>query len=313
MSNCKCVLLEVKTSLINLFGFFCLFLFWFFFTVLQVGKKDSSTYSYQDVNLVENKQASFQLPNRTTRLINPARGSRRLSLVQELNQTIDLDTAASLYIKSNEVNGEKSETPHAKGNTRKRSERISSDVISETEEIDRLPNTEDLGVNTYPDIKGSEIRDEAKLSVFEQNKNTIELEVSQLRAELSEDIKEMNRKLSRLESQLSRILHFVQNPTRAELKPRHTQSFPSPTLASRNSRRETRNDHPGSMTNFVTTQEDAGSSPNWLTLKSSVSNLTGSAESRRTTSVSLHDKDIDIGSPPLIARHGRRKIDTSET
>lgn len=283
----------------------------------QVRKKASSTYSYDE-------QPSLQLPARTTRLLNPVRGNRRLSLVQELNQTIDLESVTAVDRNTNQSSNENSEITNFRGGSR-RPERLLGNVISEAEEIDRLPSSEDLQTNTYTDAQDNETREEASLSFDDGKVTAVEREVSQLKADFNEYTNDVKSKLSHVESQLSLILRLVQNANRLELTARpeltarHTQSFPSPSTTrynsagSPNKNFDTGSDHPASATNTALTEDEGVTSRNWLQQKSLSPNVSGSAGSRRKSSVnSVHEKDEDGSSASLLARHGRRKINTSD-
>lgn len=258
-------------------------------------------YSHQEASLnVENKQSSFQLQNRTTRLTHPSRG-RRLSLVQELNQSVDLDSYMTADPNFNYINTENTDSAPTKRSTRRRPERTSTDVISEAEEIDPVPDSQDV-----PDIiqAGGEIREEAGLSHFDQSKSAIEHAVSRLKVEFGEDINELDSKLQRIESQISLVLHLLQAGSRPELKPRHTQSFPASTPT-----RTQRHRSAASSTNLIPSPDEAStSSP-----KSPDGNLLAPEDSRRKTSTPRHDRDNDDSSPQPLARFGRRKGNSSET
>lgn len=248
---------------------------------------------------VENKQSSFQLPNRTTRLTYPPRG-RRLSLVQELNQTVEIDSCITADPNFNYMNTESADSiPCSKRSTRRRPERTSTDVISEAEELDVFPDSQDV-----PDIiQGGDIRQEAGLSHFDKDKSAIDHAVSRLKVELGGDINELNSKLKRIENQLSLVVNMLEVGARPELKPRHTQSFPTSTAA-----RSPRHHSASSTTINLSPDEASTSSPT-----SSAGNRVASEDSRRETSSPRHDRNNNDSSPQPLARFGRRKINPSET
>ena len=201
----------------------------------------------------------------------------------------------------NYINTENTDSAPTKRSTRRRPERTSTDVISEAEEIDPVPDSQDV-----PDIiqAGGEIREEAGLSHFDQSKSAIEHADSRLKVEFGEDINELDSKLQRIESQISLVLHLLQAGSRPELKPRHTQSFPASTPT-----RTQRHRSAASSTNLIPSPDEAStSSP-----KSPDGNLLAPEDNRRKTSTPRHDRDNDDSSPQPLARFGRRKGNSSET
>ena len=252
---------------------------------------------------VENKQSSFQLPNRTTRLTHPTARGRRLSLVQELNQSVDFASCMTADPNFNYINMESIDSAATKRSTRRRPERTSTGVISEAEEIDLFPDSQDV-----PDIiqAGGEIREEAGLPHFDQGKSAIQHAVSRLKVEFGNDINELDSKLKRIESQISLVLHLLQAGSRPELKPRHTQSFPASTPTTTQRHRSA-----ASSTNHNPSPDEASTS----SAKSPAGNFLASEDSDRKTSTPRHDGDNgnDDSSPQPLARFGRRKVNSTET
>ncbi|XP_028398501.1 LOW QUALITY PROTEIN: potassium voltage-gated channel subfamily H member 1-like [Dendronephthya gigantea] len=251
-------------------------------------QKASSVQPTQDAYTTENNQTS--LPTRGTRFMNPAAAGhgRRLSLVQELNQTIDMESW---------VNGDVNTSNDTSGGlgrvrARKRPGRVSTTVISEEDEEER--REEELPLETEPELNVDPGTEEANMGFYPNqfHENQHSSEVAGLQDKLNEVVSELNAKLTRVENQLALVIRLVQSKkTKPELQAR--ASFPTSTTSS----------------NASDTPENVAS-PSWLypTLVQKQSPVSDSSN-RSVSSKLSRDGNEDTASPAVnIARHGRRKI-----
>lgn len=254
----------------------------------------------QKPSIDTNNQTTFALPNRTTGLVNPSAGhGRRLSLVQELNKSINPESSFSNGdINMNILNNDDSE-PNAPAKPRiKRPCRISTTAINEEDEEDEEmpidPGTEEANVGFY--------RNQNKQNQQQQQQSGDMLE---LRNQLCDDISELKTKLARVENQLAVVIHLMQNQkNKPELAARHSQSFPTPTTSSSlPSSQDSRKDHTAKDSESAESQDWL--SPTLVRSKRSISD----PSYRKHSGKSPRDRNSETESPVLnVARHGRRKI-----
>lgn len=262
--------------------------------------RESTTLPPSDINSFENNQTSFPHPHRTTRLVNPSAGrGRRLSLVQELNQTIDLESSFNGDINMNiPVNDE----PSVHARTWRRPERISATVINEEEE-EEVSREEELPLDP-----GTE---EANIGFYQNqiHPNQQSTEVAELRNQLNEDISELHSKLTHVENQLAILIRLMKNEkNKPQLQAKHSHSFPTPTTSS-SSPHDSGKDHNGSAVNSVASRESENDgSPSWLSPTPIRSSRSYSDPNAQKPS-SKRDRNNENVSPVVnLARHGRRKV-----
>lgn len=218
---------------------------------------------------------------------------RRLSLVEELNQTIDLEYSFNGEYDANIATNESLRRPRG----------FSSTVINELykEPRDEESNLDAGSVETNAGFYRNQNNEKQRHST----------EVAELRNQLDENISQLSSKLFRMENQLALIIRLMQSQkSKPELKPRHAHSFPTPATSSGAlSLHDVRSDHHASSANSVAASDgEKAESPRWLSSSPSKSNHSHSDPNYGKTS-SKRDLNNETASPVVnVARHGRRKI-----
>ena len=230
--------------------------------------------------------------------VNGGRG-RRLSLVQELNQTIDLESSFNGDINMNIPNNDGVET-NFRERVWRRPERISTTVIDEEDEVEAHdeklpldPGTEEANVGFYQ-------------NQIPQNQQSVD--VVELRNQLNDDIGELNSKITRVENQLALLIRLMQNQKRPELHARHSHPTPT-TSSSSSSSRNSQKDHNASVVNSVAAQDSENtSSPVWLSPTPVRSDRSQSDPNHKKTTSKRERNDETVSPVVNLARHGRRTI-----
>lgn len=237
--------------------------------------------------------------------MNPTAGhGRRLSLVQELNQTIDMESWVNGDVNTNNDPSGGS----GRARARRRPDRISTTVISEEDEEE--PREEGLHLETESNAHVDPGTEEANMGFYQNrfHENQQSSEVADLRDKLNEDMSEINTKLTRVENQLALVIQLVQSKkSKPDLKLRHTQSVPTSTASSGSS--SFTPDSRKEPNNSSATNENVAS-PSWLSPTLAKKKSPASDASNRSASSKLsRDTNEGAASPVVnLARHGRRKI-----
>lgn len=283
----------------------------FVYFVHQMNRKDRNSVlqSVQDIDSFE----STSLSNRAMRHMTPSAGrGRRLSLIQELNQTIDFESSAGdgYSLDSGSVHVKNSRRPV----------RVSTAVIDEENEVELCEQLPEENGNEEA-FHHAEIKDNESIYCNTIKKFTTQ-EIAKLRSEMNKTICEIDSKFSRVENQLALLIRMVQSQKpKPELPPRHSQSFPGPTTSAYEKDDGLREKDPDSRLINNDSQIDNHTlsfvnnasgkvnqiSPSWLLPSQARSSRPNSQPNSRAASPqSRHNRSVSPISN--IARHGRRNI-----